>query len=62
MSEDGALYGGSIAIGGALVAAQLAAGGAYGTGATLGMCLVVFGIRGLRTRYRFPRARVIRRR
>lgn len=60
MNEDHALYGGSIAIGAALIVAQLADGGPIGTGATIGMCMVLLGIRGLRAVYKLPAARVVR--
>jgi hypothetical protein len=60
MSEDRALYGGSIAIGLALIVAQLSDGGPLGTGATIGMCMVLLGIRGLRSIYKLPSARVVR--
>ena len=60
MNEDHALYGGSIAIGVSLIAAQLVDGGAFGTGATIGMCMVLLGIRGLRSLYKLPAARVVR--
>ena len=60
MNEDRALYGGSIAIGSALVIAALADGGPFGTGATIGMCMVLLGIRGLRSVYKLPSARIVR--
>jgi hypothetical protein len=63
MNEDDALCGGSIVIGAALVFSQLADNGPLTTGATLGMLMVVFGIRGLRGRRRgstLPIARVRR--
>ena len=60
MNEDRVLYIGTIAIGGSLVLAQLAQGGAFGTGGTIGMCMVLLGIRGLRSAIKLPSARVVR--
>jgi len=60
MNEERALYGGIIAIGGALIAAGIADGGSLGTGPTIGMCMVLLGIRGIRAAYKLPSARVVR--
>ncbi|HUS33207.1 MAG TPA: hypothetical protein VMZ53_32115 [Kofleriaceae bacterium] len=60
MNEDHALCGGSIAIGASLVAAQLLDGGALGTGATIGICMLLLGARGLLCGYKLPSARVVR--
>ena len=60
MNEERVLYAGSIAMGSSLVIASLVQGGALGTGATIGMCMVLLGIRGMRSAYKLPSARVIR--
>ncbi|HTL37157.1 MAG TPA: hypothetical protein VL326_28675 [Kofleriaceae bacterium] len=61
MNEDHALHTGSIAMGVALVVAQLADGGPVGTGATIGMCMILLGAMGWRSAYKLPCARIVRR-
>jgi uncharacterized membrane protein YeiH len=61
MNEERALYAGCAVIGAILVIAQLFAEGPVGTSATVGMFMILLGIRGLRSGYKLPRARVVSR-
>lgn len=58
--EDVAIYTGSILVGAAGVGADLVRTGPIGATATIGICMVLFGIHGLKTRYKLPKARVRR--
>jgi hypothetical protein len=56
--EDVAIYTGSILVGAAGIAADVVRTGSIGATATLGTCMVLFGIHGLGHRHRLPKARV----
>ena len=51
---------GSILIGAAGVGTDIGGSGPIGATATIGMCTVLFGIHGIRTRYKLPRAQLRR--
>lgn len=56
--EDVAIYTGSILVGAAGIAADFVRTGPIGATATLGTCMVLFGIHGLGHRHRLPKPRV----
>ena len=60
MNEDRALGIGLMAIGSVVVIANMAAGGRVGAGETIGISMVLFGIRNWRAHCPLPRARVLR--
>ncbi len=60
MNEDRALAIGLVTIGSVVVVANVLAGGRVGAGETIGISMVLFGIRSWRPLYRLPRARLLR--
>jgi hypothetical protein len=60
MNEDRALSIGMVVIGAGVVIANAAAGGPVGGGETIGMCMVLFGIRSWRSTPSLPQARLVR--
>ena len=60
MNEDRALSIGLTVIGSVVVLANIAAGGRVGAGETIGISMVLFGIRSWRAVPSLPRARVLR--
>lgn len=60
MNEDRALAIGLIASGAAVTIAHVAAGGPVGAGETIGISMVLLGIRNWRATVSLPRAHVLR--
>lgn len=60
MNEDRALAIGLMAIGSAVAVANMVAGGRVGAGETIGISMVLFGIRSWRAHSPLPQARVRR--
>jgi hypothetical protein len=60
MNEDRALAIGLVTIGATVVVANMVAGGPVGAGETIGICMVLLGIRSWRAVNPLPRARVLR--
>ncbi|NVB84389.1 MAG: hypothetical protein HOV81_38800 [Kofleriaceae bacterium] len=58
--EDVAIYMGSILVGAAGIGSDVLRTGPIGAPATLGICMVLFGIHGIKNRYKLPKARVRR--
>jgi hypothetical protein len=60
MNDEHALAVVSFVIGAILLVGNALAGGSAGTGETIGVALMLFGIRTWRARYQLPRARLVR--
>jgi hypothetical protein len=58
--DDLAIYTGSIVVGALGLGADLIRAGPIGAPATIGICMVLFGIHGIKSRCKLPRAQVRR--